>query len=544
VIVGMLGINPMVEELPVRAAPGATQPEQMWRNAAFPVVDVFAGPGGLGEGFSLSSDENGKPYFNSVVSIERDIFSHKTLLLRHFIRQFPNGEAPDEYYTFLRGGITLEDLYRLHPQAHAHAVASALCISLGQESHAEVKKIIRDRVGNSSRWALVGGPPCQAYSLVGRSRMMGRTDFAQDERHTLYLEYLRIIVDHRPPVFVMENVKGLLSATIDGKSAITRIVRDLSHPGTAIPGAPSDLSYRLYSLTEQDMAEGDVDPRLFVVRAEEYGIPQARHRMFIVGIRSDLKVRPGSLKKITAPTVQETIGSLPSIRSGLSKAKDSPAAWLSELRAISSMNVRRQLNGAVYARDVAKALDFHNLIEVSSPRAVSSSRYNMRKPPHDVLRSLYDSRLSVLTSHEARSHMASDLRRYLYAATFAEKTGRSPKLADFPSSLLPDHKNVEEGRTGKMFSDRFRVQLAGQVSTTITSHISKDGHYFIHYDPAQCRSLTVREAARLQTFPDNYFFAGPRTEQYHQVGNAVPPQLARQIADIVAEVLHNVPGDN
>lgn len=138
--------------------------------------------------------------------------------------------------------------------------------------------------------------------------------------------------------------------------------------------------------------------------------------------------------------------------------------------------------------------------------------------------------------------MASDLRRYFYAETFAEATGRSPNLADFPKGLLPNHQSVEEGRTGKMFSDRFRVQLGDQTSTTITSHISKDGHYFIHYDPAQCRSLTVREAARLQTFPDNYFFAGPRTAQYHQVGNAVPPQLAHQIAEIVADILDSVRG--
>lgn len=528
-------------EMLVRGREHRGQAQQ--RFPAYKVVDLFAGPGGLGEGFASSVDEKGCSRFTSVVSIERDEFSHQTLLLRHFIRQFPEGEVPDDYYAFLAGELSRDQLYQRYPAAHRHAASSALQISLGSESHGQVQEIIRGRIGGSRRWALVGGPPCQAYSLVGRSRMMGRSDFEKDERHTLYLEYLRIIADHRPPVFVMENVKGLLSATIEGKSAIARIVRDLSRPNTAIPDAPSDLTYRLYSLAEEDMADEEVDPRLFVVRAEEYGIPQARHRMFIVGIRSDLNVRPGVLKKMAAPTVQETIGSLPSIRSGLSKEKDSATAWLSELRAISSMNVRRQLNGATYAGEVARALDFHNLIEVKSPRAVSSTRYPIRRPAHDVLRSLYDERLSVLTAHEARSHMASDLRRYLYAATFAQKTGRSPKLADFPEGLLPEHRNVELGRTGKMFSDRFRVQLADHVSTTITSHISKDGHYFIHYDPAQCRSLTVREAARLQTFPDNYFFAGPRTAQYHQVGNAVPPQLAKQIAEIVAQVLDSIRED-
>ena len=133
--------------------------------------------------------------------------------------------------------------------------------------------------------------------------------------------------------------------------------------------------------------------------------------------------------------------------------------------------------------------------------------------------------------------MKSDLHRYLFAACFASVEGRSPSLSDFPRDLLPDHDNVSEALATGHFSDRFRVQLADLPSTTITSHISKDGHYYIHYDPAQCRSLTVREAARLQTFPDNYFFCGGRTAQYSQVGNAVPPLLARQIAEVVYNLL-------
>lgn len=517
-----------------------TAPDQAERQQTYPVIDLFAGPGGLGEGFATALDGDERRRFRSVVSIERDVFSHETLLLRHFFRHFPNGEAPDDYYEFLAGRITKAELFERHPAAHAHAKLSALRISLGKESHAEVRKTIRQRLAGSEHWALVGGPPCQAYSLVGRARMKGDPEFQQNEKHTLYLEYLKIIADHRPPIFVMENVKGLLSATIDGKSTINRIVRDLKRPATAIADAPADLAYQLYSLTEEEMAEGEVDPRLFLVRAEDHGVPQARHRMFIVGIRSDLKARPSTLRKMTAPTVRDTIGSLPPIRSGLSKEKDSRDAWLCAIRQISSMNIRHQLNGAVYAADVARELKFDKLVEIRSPRFNSSDRYVMRRPNHDVLRSLYDERLPVLTAHEARSHMASDLRRYFYAATFAATTGHSPKLADFPVGLLPDHQNVEEGRAGRMFSDRFRVQLAEHVSTTVTSHISKDGHYFIHYDPAQCRSLTVREAARLQTFPDNYFFAGPRTAQYHQVGNAVPPQLASQIATIVAEVLDSI----
>jgi DNA (cytosine-5)-methyltransferase 1 len=157
------------------------------------------------------------------------------------------------------------------------------------------------------------------------------------------------------------------------------------------------------------------------------------------------------------------------------------------------------------------------------------------QPQCDALDGWYqDGKLNFVCNSTTRTHILLDLYRYLFASVFAEIFGVSPKLSEFPEALLPEHANAKSGH----FDDRFRVQIADQPSSTITSHLAKDGHFFIHYDPEQCRSLTVREAARLQTFPDNYFFEGPRTAQFSQVGNAVPPFLAHQIAEVIWNIFH------
>ena len=146
-----------------------------------------------------------------------------------------------------------------------------------------------------------------------------------------------------------------------------------------------------------------------------------------------------------------------------------------------------------------------------------------------------DPKLKGYIGHHSRGHMKGDLLRYGYAAAFAAVRGHSPRGApEFPEELYPDHKSW---LTSNRFIDRFKVQRFEGQSSTITRHLAKDGHYFIHPDARQLRSLTIREAARLQTFPDNYIFEGPEGAQRKQVGNAVPPWLAYKIAGVIHDAL-------
>ncbi|MBI9087797.1 MAG: DNA mismatch endonuclease Vsr [Desulfobacterium sp.] len=511
------------------------------------VVDLFAGPGGLGEGFASLSDEDGESVFDIVLSVESNPIAHKTLELRSFFRKFKKCEVPEEYYQYLRKKISRDELFEKYPKEAAAAQVEAWCETLGsgEELNTKMDKRVRKLTESChDKWVLIGGPPCQAYSIVGRSRRKKIKDYIpeEDERNYLYREYLRIIAEHQPAVFIMENVKGMLSSRLNGGSMFKKILEDLKCPSGAFDKKEKDSGckggggeYELYSLAIpfSDIAQNDgkYAPADFIIESEKYGVPQARHRVILLGVKKGLTQRhPEVIKEERPVWTDHVLSGLPPLRSGLSREKDSLDRWKTVI--LDSLD-RHWLNHGLRPKGIPD-LEENIMAALVDLATIDLSRGNEfvegKLSVKDELAWWYlDDRLGGACNHATRGHMNSDLHRYMFAACFAAKFRRSPKIQEFPTRLLPKHKSAKSGD----FDDRFRVQAAGSPSATITSHISKDGHYYIHYDPVQCRSLTVREAARLQTFPDNYFFEGSRTQQYLQVGNAVPPLLARKIAVIV-----------
>jgi DNA (cytosine-5)-methyltransferase 1 len=531
----------------------------MSRTHPIQVVDLFAGPGGLGEGFSSHTGDHGVT-FEIKVSAEMESSARSTLRLRAFYRLLKRNQPEylDDYYNFCETADVSEPFTSKTIEAWKHADQEALLLELGtDEGNTRLDQVLGSRLDETKPWVLIGGPPCQAYSIVGRARNRGKHDYLaeNDHRHFLYREYLRIIQKKRPAVFVMENVKGILSSKVAGEQMFPQILRDLADPDAALGEGQNGPKYRICSLVADDIYESGADPESvqpsnYIIRAEDYSVPQARHRVILLGVSEEYLDALGDHKLSPAkgPSTDQIIGCLPPLRSTLTKVKDSPDLWADTVREhlrdlnreclkqIADTPTRAPL--AIKLGALASSYDGSDL-NSGGLRVLKNSAWNGVTGTH-LDDWLPDPRLKYWLNHEARGHMSSDLRRYVYATAFAETYKNSPKgHHDFNlPGLEPDHKNWKTGK----FSDRFRVQRAGIPSTTITSHIAKDGHYFIHYDPRQCRSLTVREAARLQTFPDNYFFLGNKTQQYHQVGNAVPPLLARQIADVVARIINHGKG--
>lgn len=459
----------------------------------------------------------------------------RTLRTRAFFRSFASDEVPKTYYEYVSGRVPepwTDSTYWAWKQASDQACQ----LRLGDPGD---DRVLDERIGQIARsarrqglpWVLVGGPPCQAFSLVGRARNRGVSGYVaeDDDRHYLYQHYLHILSKYRPAAFVLENVKGMLSSQVGGARIFDEIFAGLNRPG-----GTTGPRYRIEPIVEP-ASSGVWNPGDFIVRSELLGVPQSRHRVVLVGIREG---EGASIKPLNARGADATVGGmilgLPRLRSGCTDRMIESWSRFTRWSMTECARLAKQVDSKTSSYLRALASQALAMGELGTGGQWSAGPTGSRLPLH-LDRFIRDPRLRGVLQHQSRNHMSSDLLRYGYAAAYAHANGRSPRGArEFPAELHPNHSNW--GKSDR-FVDRFKVQRFEDPSSTITSHLAKDGHYFIHPDVLQMRSLTVREAARLQTFPDNYFFEGPLGAQRKQVGNAVPPWLGHQIADIVYSAL-------
>lgn len=453
----------------------------MYRKSRFYSVDLFAGCGGLSEGFIQAG-------FDVVAQVEMDRWACETLRTRHLYHELYRIRKRCLYNKYLREEVSRDNILDSFPHIKDSISHSVIQATLGREGTNEVLERIEASKrlhGVSKVNVLLGGPPCQCYSLVGRARDPFRME--NDKRHYLYKYYLEILEQLKPDFFVYENVPGLFTAKARGNDIFKKILSDftkLNPPYEITP--PLEKIY--------------IQPRSYILNSADFCIPQKRKRIILIGYKKSLEYKNINIKNVFTKlqekailnrkkgyyTVDDAIGDLPRLVPG--EGED----------------------------------NWWGTYENEDGQDLKSYQIKMKNGSPGVI------------NHRARKHMKSDRARYKFFIEHHINGNKSATLKDLireRPDLIPEHKHLDK------FLDRFKVQWWNHPSSTITAHIGKDGHYYIHPDISQCRSFTVREAARCQSFPDNFKFEGPRTEQFKQVGNAVPPKLAKVIGKIICEEL-------
>jgi DNA (cytosine-5)-methyltransferase 1 len=411
-------------------------------------IDLYAGAGGLSEGFLRTG-------FKPIAHVELDEAACYTLKTRTAYHYLKSVNEYDTYISYLKGEISRNDLYSSIPQELLDVIIN---LSIGSEYNNAIHKRIKNQLFNNEVDLIIGGPPCQAYSLVGRARAADR--MIGDPRNYLYKHYAKYLELYQPKMFVFENVLGLKSAS----------------KGLYLSNMENLFLKKGYLL------------KLFIVAANNFGVLQKRKRIIIIGWKKNLTITIPDLETIKNNfeyNVNSIFDDLPSLQPGQGTDK--------------------------YIEYGTKSNKYLNLTNIRNG-------------------------LNVLTQHVARPHTEQDREIYRIAV---EKWNVNKERLNY--NHLPSRLKTHENRNS--FFDRFKVVAANELySQTVMAHISKDGHYYIHPDIKQNRSITVREAARLQSFPDDYYFEGikegsNRTAAFKQIGNAVPPLLSQKIAELIKSQL-------
>lgn len=404
-------------------------------------IDLFSGAGGLSEGFI-------KAGFNPIAHVESDKAACQTLQTRLIYHRLRELDKLNFYYDYLKGKVSRDKFIESHSDSEINN--SVINAFIGGAENKRIFKKIDSLLRGRQIDIIIGGPPCQAYSLVGRSRDINR--MADDPRNHLYKEYAKFLKYYKPKVFVFENVIGLISA--DGGKYFKNMQEYFKSIGYK-------LDYR-------------------ILKSEEFGVLQKRRRIILIGWDEGINFSYPDFQKVEHNWVIKDI-----------------LYDLSPLKPGEENNVT-------------------NYIKNGSDNYLES--FHLKNG------------VDFVTQHIARPHNTRDLEIYKIAISKYLRNADRLKYPDLPDSLKT-HKNE------KSFLDRFKVVNPNGYSHTMVAHISKDGHHYIYPSLDQIRSISVREAARIQSFPDNYYFEGGRTAAFRQIGNAVPPLMALRIAEEIRQLL-------